>query len=341
MKNVWFLFRRWSSVLVLALLAALIPVRAIADGTLSVQAENDRIANTDRHYTHGTRIAWVSDNTTDGPDWARSLLETLYPLADVRGGRFGFALGQNIYTPENTAATDLVTTDRPYAGWLYGAVSLHAETKRNRDAFDLDTLDSVELDVGLVGPQAYAGDVQNSFHDLIGVERSFGWHHQLKNEPAFALFFERKWRPSPYLWQGLELDAIPHAGGSLGTAFTLANAGVTLRLGQDLAMDFGPPHIRPTFSGLGNVETASGNFGWYLFGGVEGRAVLRNIFLDGNTFTDSHSVEKKPFVMDFQAGLAVRIKDIRIAFTHVYRTREFDSQRRGDRYGAISLSYHF
>src|SRR3546814_11015068 len=29
-----------------------------------------------------------------------------------------------------------------------------------------------------------------------------------------------------------------------------------------------------------------------LFAGVEGRAVLRNIFLDGNTFADSHSVDE-------------------------------------------------
>ena len=45
-------------------------------------------------------------------------------------------------------------------------------------------------------------------------------------------------------------------------------------------------------------------FNWYLFAGLEGRAVFRNIFLDGNTFTDSHSVDSKHFVGDIQAGLA-------------------------------------
>ncbi|MBI1985805.1 MAG: DUF2219 family protein, partial [Rhodospirillales bacterium] len=30
-------------------------------GNLSLQLENDRIANTDRHYTHGSRLSWVSN----------------------------------------------------------------------------------------------------------------------------------------------------------------------------------------------------------------------------------------------------------------------------------------
>jgi len=36
----------------------------------------------------------------------------------------------------------------------------------------------------------------------------------------------------------------------------------------------------------------------YLFAFVDGRAVGRDIFLDGNTFTDSHSVTRKTFVGD-------------------------------------------
>lgn len=309
-------------------------------GNLSLQLENDRIANTDRHYTHGSRLSWVSNRRTDGPAWVRKLLETIYPLADVRAGRIGFALGHNIYTPEDTDARALVVDDRPYAGWLYGAVSLHAETSRRLGALKVDTLDSVELNLGIVGPQAYAADVQNIVHDAIGVSRANGWDNQLENEPALAIFFERKWRPAAIRHDGFEVDIIPHAGGSVGNVFTLANAGGTLRFGQGLDLDFGPPHIRPTLSGLEAV--GSGNrFGWYLFAGAEGRAVLHNIFLDGNTIASSHSVSKKTFVGDFQLGAAVIFRGIRIAFTHVLRTREFDGQPGGDRYGTLSVSAKF
>lgn len=50
-------------------------------GTWSLQIENDRIAQTDRHYTNGLRISWVSDKKSkkEGPDWARTVLKHLYP----------------------------------------------------------------------------------------------------------------------------------------------------------------------------------------------------------------------------------------------------------------------
>ena len=66
-----------------------------------------------------------------------------------------------------------------------------------------------------------------------------------------------------------------------------------------------PPRIRPGLSGSNFFlsDTDSGrDFGWYLFGGVEGRAVAHNLFLDGNTFAKSLSVQKKTFVADFQGG---------------------------------------
>ena len=311
-------------------------------GTWTLSFENDRIARTDRHYTHGTRLAWVSDVETGGPDVVRDSLDFLYPLADVSGGRIGFAVGQSIFTPEDTDATELITNDRPYAGWTYMSMSLYAEADwSTAGSASYKTLDSVELNLGIVGPQSYADEVQNGFHDLIGVSRSNGWDHQLGNEPAVALFFERKWRPSP--WQtpgGLEFDAIPHVGGSLGNVFTLLNGGFTMRLGQGLETDFGPPQIRPAFSGPGAVSPDT-DFAWYVFAGIQGSLVGRNIFLDGNTFRDSHRVDKEPVTGDVQVGAAVVIEDIRIAATHVYRTREFQDQRRADRFGIVSLSYHF
>ncbi len=118
-------------------------------GTFTIQAENDRIANTDRHYTHGARFTWVSDKATDGPAWATDTLEWLYPLADLRAQRVGFVLGHSIFTPEDTATTAQVAGDRPYAGWLYGGISIHAETRRQFKGARLDVLDGIELDLGM------------------------------------------------------------------------------------------------------------------------------------------------------------------------------------------------
>ena len=316
-----------------------VPAAAIA-GTYTAQFENDRVAATDRHYTTGMRINWVSDQATDSPQWAKNLLDDIYPLADLRAGRVGLALGHNIFTPEDTATTSLAVADRPYAGWLYGGISVHAETTRTFAGRTIDTLDTVELDIGVVGPLALAEELQNNFHELINVSRSNGWRHQLENEPAVLFVAERRWRPGGFSVGPVATDIIPHVGVSLGNVMTLANAGATLRVGQNLNVDYGPPHVRPTLSGLAAVAGGT-DFAWYLFAGVEGRFVTHNIFLDGNTLANSHSVDKKPFVADIQAGGAIVVHDIRLAFTHVFRTREFEGQRRADRYGAVSLSARF
>ena len=59
--------------LVLAVLVAVFtasPARAeLPAGTFTMQAENDRIANTDRHYTHGTRLTWVVLPSYNCPIW--------------------------------------------------------------------------------------------------------------------------------------------------------------------------------------------------------------------------------------------------------------------------------
>ncbi len=326
----------------LCLVLAALPARpASSGGTWTVQAENDRIANTDRHYTHGTRFGWVSD-ARDGQEqpMIRDVLQFLYPLANVRKGRAGFALGHNIYTPEDTEARNLERNDRPYAGWLYLAASLHSETEAVSTAVKWRQLDTVELEVGMVGPAALGKEVQNSYHELIGVATSKGWSHQLENEPGVALIGERKWRHRPLSYMGFEADVIPHIGASVGNVYTAINGGGTVRFGQRLGVDFGPPLIRPSLSGLGAVEPVDG-LAWYIFAGLDGRAVARNIFLDGNTFASSHSVDKKPLVGDFILGAAVVYGDYRVAFTHVMRTREFDAQRESDRFGSISLSARF
>ena len=72
--------------------------------------------------------------------------------------------------------------------------------------------------------------------------------------------------------------------------------------------------------------------------GAEARGVARKIFLDGNTYRDSLSVEKKNFVGEVQAGAAVRKGAFRLADTHVFRTKEYVAQDNRLDFGALTLS---
>ncbi len=69
--------------------------------------------------------------------------------------------------------------------------------------------------------------------------------------------------------------------------------------------------------------------------------VGRNIFLDGNSYQNSHSVDKKYLVGDLQAGLVITFKRVRLAFTNIFRTNEFHGQNEADEFGSISASFRF
>ncbi len=306
------------------------------DAMLSVEVENDFFTphGSDRHYTNGFRLEALSPRIggAEVPDWSKAPYRQ-WPTFDLSGERrIGVALGQNVYTPADTDRPVPDPNDRPYAGWAYVSVLLATETS--------ERLDTVELELGMVGPAAGARYVQNGFHHLINVDRSSGWDYQLHNEPGLVASVERRWRVDLGQIGAIETDAIPIAGASVGNVMTYGSGGVMLRLGQGLHADFGPPRIRPALPGSPGFAGA-GAFGWYLFAGVDGRIVGHDIFLDGNTFRDSPSVDKKTLVADVEAGLVVMIGEARLTYSFVLRTPEFHGQEGADRFGAFSFTWRF
>ena len=199
-------------------------------------------------------------------------------------------------------------------------------------------LDSLELNVGVVGPASFAKETQSFVHDLVGSPKPAGWRHQLHNELGVMLIYDRQWQ-AQYLSEvwGMGVDLTPHVGGTLGNVLTSLSCGTTLRFGRDLPSDYGPPSIRPSLPGSGFFRPTQ-NFGWYLFAGVEGRYVAHSIFLDGNTFRNSHSVDREPWVGNVQVGLVLTWGEVRLSFTNIFRSNEFAEQKTSTEFGSISLS---
>ncbi|WP_237182426.1 lipid A deacylase LpxR family protein [Roseomonas marmotae] len=301
-------------------------------GTFNFSVENDVFGGgTDRYYTNGFQFAWRSPSA-DLPRplaWLNDQLEWVLGPGTLR---WGAAFGQAIYTPQDTQRRNPDPRDRPYAGYLYGAVALNRTTELTSRA--------LELQLGVVGPSALGEFVQNNYHDLLNIRNTEGWDYQLKDEPAFTAIYDQKRRLPMGSLGGVDFEFIPSATVSLGNVQTYGALGGLVRLGQGLDTDFGPPRIRPALSGSNWVQPR-GRFEWYLFAGVEGRAVLRDIFLDGNTWRDSRSVDKRPLVGDFQVGAAVVWHGVRFALTQVWRTEEFYGQNGRQRFGSLSVSFRF
>ncbi|HVI91678.1 MAG TPA: lipid A deacylase LpxR family protein [Dongiaceae bacterium] len=311
------------------------------NGRITVLEENDSILfDSDRYYTQGLQLDYLGPSVDPAGAWARPfdfLAGDLgfWPGEGTIDRRYDLFIGQQIFTPEEIHTSRPDPEDRPYAGWTYVGVGLLQDTDHRQ-------LDHLELDVGIVGPSSYARQVQNDWHQFIGIAKASGWDAQLNDEPGIMLSYERRWRFLQDLGDGLAVDAIPELGVTAGNVMTYGEAGGLLRFGRNLAVDYGPAHMRPSPSGTSyfNEKALDGPFGFYFYIGAQGRAVARNIFLDGNTFEHSASVNKNVLVGDLVGGLSLFWKnDIKLDTSVIYRTNEFQGQGENEKYAGINLSF--
>ena len=69
--------------------------------------------------------------------------------------------------------------------------------------------------------------------------------------------------------------------------------------------------------------------------------MLRDIFLDGNTFTDSPNINKESLVGEYIVGSSIVYSNFKVSYAQVFRSKEFDIQDSGQSFGSISISYTY
>lgn len=286
-------------VLCLPILAADEPAKLFtSDSRVSFYFENDYPIR-DRHYTHGTRLSWIDENSTV------------------------YIFGQNMYTPWETSATELQKDDRPYAGVLYGCYGqfVGAQTQPVYH----------ELLFGVIGPWALGEETQNWWHkEIWHCNQSQGWDNQINNEVILNYTYKKYHQlESNCDWASFAY----YYGGSVGNLLIDALGGGVLTIGYNLNnAAFGPDNIVPTVSTQSKLSV-------YMFSGMEERLVVFNALLDGNMFSDSHSVEKNWIVIDLKSGCGLRYNRFSCDYTLIYRTYEFSDQIKPDIYNALTLTW--
>jgi len=306
----------------------------------TVIEENDLFLDTDRHYTQGFKQSFLH---TDGylPGWAQWISEHI-PVRgfDLDTHKFGYQMGQSIFTPTDLRATQLLKDDRPYAGWLYTGVILQ---RRGMLHDRWPVLENFQIDAGIIGRHSMAEEAQIGIHEWRGFDSPKGWRNQIHDEPGIALKYERSWIFSPTRDGARWIDLIPRAGLSLGNVDTSFRIGAMLRLGVNLPNDFGVETISSLTTPAGGraPNHAGREWGFYVFGGGEASTVLYTAFLDGNLFRHSHHVEKEPFVGEWKAGAVAVLNLFELGVTYAIRSPQFVGQRKVDGYGSISAKIRF
>ncbi len=309
---------------------------------INVYIENDshKIGGpgSDNAYTSGIKFSYIFAYDRV-PEWGQAILRPYSDLTKTlqeSQSNFSASLGQQIFTPSDTGAVDPILNDRPYAAWLY--VGLAANFK---DEFRNHVL---ELDLGYIGPEAGGESFQNGYHKMIGEELAHGWKNQLGSEPAVQLSYQQRQKYHTLSNEKYKkyFDVIPVFGGGFGNVSINTYLGVLARLGNNLPDNFGPTRSSGS-EGDGFVEAGLKTWrdtSYYGFAGARGIVVLRNIFLDGNSFKyNGPHVHKKYFVGETEVGLGGQFYAWNFTWSFITRTPEFDERNEFNSFASIAISY--
>lgn len=322
---------------------------------ISLIVENDSPAGSDKDYTSGVRLGWMSSSSSyqDSSAWGSALgALTGGPGASSGWSRFmgmdrtpalrqqwGFTLTQLMFTPEDKRE-EPIYDQRPYAGYL--ALGLGTLVKNE------DRANSFELQLGTTGSPSMVKNSQRTVHKILDQDRWPGWRYQLPSEFAFCFYFKRYYRlrcleySSP---SGFETDSYAFWHTDLGTIYLRGGVGFNFRFGYNLPVTGSDTTIAGGSLAAGpfvkNKKNVS-NWSYYGYTGFAGRVIGHDLFLDGTVFHDSPKyVNKYPFVADVTLGAGLRYKNTDFIFGYTLRTKEYSTQNNPQLLGTLQLRYSF
>lgn len=311
-------------------------------GTLYLTFDNDFIAGSDDGYTNGFQLGYVSParaSFADGPvptgfgRW----LDGLPPFNDPERQRFiAYSLAQRMFTPQDIRRKDLVEDDLPYTGVLVVSGTAAAQSREH--------LDACTIILGVAGEASLAEPTQRFIHHTLGNNEPQGWDNQIDNEPLLNLQYEHRWRAWDYRSGPTNGDVILSGSVAAGNLMTMATSGIGLRWGHNVPDDFfvPPPFFgEETVGALPYDPQRSGTVALYLAASVDATVFANLIYLDGNTFGDSHEVDHDYWYARAHLGLHLHAGRMAIALSVVRATLPWERPdgANWETYGRISVGW--
>lgn len=303
------------------------PVHA---GSVVYTFDNDVIGGHDRYYTGGHNLLWYGDER-EGRGALDGLVDLVpgYPEGGER--RLSLGLGRMLFTPEDIKVVDPPEDDRPYAAWAYLSTGFVVRAQQRVGALGLT--------LGRVGPDARGEQFQSDLHELIDDNAPRGWDTQLANEDAVLFQYTQRYIGRLDLGERWGVELNPGLSLWAGNVLTAAEAELGLRLGRNLPRDYGGPLFHTASSPEAHFQPSGG--GWYLHARAVKRLVAHNIFLDGNTHTESRSTEKEPEVTQHSVGLAYHWSRVRLSLTRHVTSPEFKAQEEPHVHGSLQIAWAY
>lgn len=293
--------------------------------TIELAFENDIFVGalgrprSDSEYTNGV---WVALDVNTAPVWGKLFPEVPICRANESSSdrclHTRFEIGQKMFTPDITLDPP-PPDERPYAGWLYGAMAGRASTDRSSRG--------LRLEVGLTGPPSLAEEAQRFIHWTTGYPIPLGWDEQLAFEPGVHLLYDEQLR-LPLISRGNQsiMEGMLTGAASIGNVRTGVLGAVGLRIGNELKNPWVYMENERAWRVEGTVR-------------LQREWLARDLFLDGNTLGDGPSIERIPTTDLWVLGGAVGQGRVRLNFDFVIQERLYRTQPKPHRWGSLRVSF--
>lgn len=304
----------------------LIATSAVAQRPIVVEVDNDALnvgllgEPSDGEYTHGMRLILPQRGRSPIGRWVMPEVAACGREAPARTCQdWSLILGQEIYTP-GTSRQRYRPTRRPFAGWLGASIRTGIHSVR----FDHEFTAAI----GVTGAASLSEPTQRWFHEMLAQGTSTGWSEQLLTEATVGLAYRGALTPAQRQLGRFSMVSIrPVWGAALGTVRTELSAG----LEGALVLVGGWRSSMPSVANAGRSSTI------YLLGGITGRWVGSDLFLDGGFFRRGRSVGHESLVYVTEVGAGIQLQDRRIEWRVVRTSRRYATQPEPHTYTTLSI----
>lgn len=288
---------------------------------IGIVTDNDLYTSTknDQYYTNGLEIFYRYLSKKNKPDLLKKVNE--------------IKLGQYMYSPRFIYKNEEQMFDRPFAGYLFGQFG-------NTNFYNNQTILKKYVQIGYVGPNSFAEQIQSGTHRLFHYTAFEEWDYQIKNALGLQTYFMFS-KPFLSSINTNRIDFIWQSEAKLGTIFTSLSTGFVTRIGIKKLVSLSDSNFYGASLST-NTSALESEFYFYIAPSLNYQGYDATI--QGSLFNKNSPVTFTimPFRFNGEAGLKYRRKNLNLSYAFIYRGKEVNFERNiGYFYGSIGISFLF
>lgn len=265
----------------------------ISDNDLYTSSKNDM------YYTNGLEFFYRYLSKNENPKINKKITE--------------FRFGQYLYNPRFINKEAVHKNDRPFTGCLF------AEAGRSF-FYQSESVLKTDFQLGYMGPNAFGRQTQESFHELIGYKKVYGWENQLHNALALQahVMYSKKLFPSKH---NDFVDLHFQSEANLGTIFSGVSTGFLTRIGFKKLLPVYDSNLHDA-SVSANEQFNVREFYFYAMPSINYQ--FYDATIEGSMFSNTSPVtfELEPLRFNAECGLKYRHNRFNMSYSFIYRGRE-------------------